>query len=49
LTRVRANVEGDVTFPDFDLAEWRLVDSDEHPADDRNEYPCVFETYERRA
>lgn len=47
LTRVRAHVQGDVTFPDFDPAEWRLTATDEHPADDRNEYDCTFETYER--
>lgn len=47
LTRVRASVEGDVTFPDYDRSQWRLTATDEHPADERNEYRCTFETYER--
>jgi dihydrofolate reductase len=46
-TLVRATVAGDTYFPEVDWSEWRLVDSSEHDSDDKNEYPVVFETYER--
>ncbi|CAN0382025.1 unnamed protein product, partial [Ectocarpus sp. 4 AP-2014] len=47
LTRVHATVEGDATFPDLDPTDWRLVDSEEHPADERNEHACTFEVWDR--
>jgi dihydrofolate reductase len=49
LTRVHALVEGDATFPPLDPAEWRLVVSEEHPADERNEHATTFETWDRVA
>ena len=47
-TRVRAEIDGDTTFPNISWDDWRLVESAEHPADDKNEFPCAFEVYERR-
>jgi dihydrofolate reductase len=48
LTRVHAEVEGDAYFPDFDdVSEWRLVDSEHFEADEKNEFPFSFLTYER--
>ncbi len=47
LTRVHARVEGDVCFPEFDPAAWRLVSSERHDADDRHAYPFSFEIWER--
>lgn len=48
LTRVHAEPEGDVVFPEFDdVNEWRLADSEHFEADDKNEYPYSFLTYER--
>lgn len=48
LTRVHVEVEGDAFFPDFDdVTEWNLVDSEHCEADDKNEYPYSFLTYER--
>jgi dihydrofolate reductase len=50
LTRVHAEIEGEATFPDFDdVNEWRLVDSEHFEADDKNEYPFSFLTYDRVA
>ncbi len=50
LTRVHAEVEGDAYFPDFDdVNEWRLVDSEHFEADDKNQYPYSFLTYDRAA
>ena len=47
LTRVHASPEGDTRFPDWDRDAWRLVESEEHPADDNHEYAMTFETWER--
>ena len=50
LTRVHAEIEGDATFPDFDdVSEWRLTDAEHFEADEKNEYPYSFLTYERAA
>jgi dihydrofolate reductase len=50
LTRVHAEVEGDAYFPDFDdVNEWHLVDSEHFEADEKNEYPYSFLTYDRAA
>jgi dihydrofolate reductase len=48
LTRVHAKVEGgDAYFPEIPAGQWRLVASERHEADDKNEYPFTFETYDR--
>ena len=47
LTRVHATVDGDATFPRLDENDWRLVSSEEQPADDKNEHPCTFEVWQR--
>lgn len=48
LTRVHAIVNGgDAFFPDIPRDQWRKVASERHEADDKNQYPFTFETYER--
>lgn len=47
LTRVHAAIAGDVYFPPFNPADWALVSEEKHPADDRNQYPYDFQTFER--
>lgn len=48
LTRVHAEVEGDTWFPEFDdVSEWHLVESEHFDADEKNDYPYSFLTYER--
>lgn len=50
LTRVHAEVEGDTYFPDFDdVSEWQLVDAEHFEADEKNDYPFSFLTYDRAA
>lgn len=50
LTRIHAEVEGDTFFPEFDdVSEWQLTDSEHFDADEKNEYPFSFLTYERVA
>jgi dihydrofolate reductase len=48
LTRVHALPEGDTFFPDPAPEDWREVDRDEHPADDRNPFALSFLELVRR-
>jgi dihydrofolate reductase len=48
LTRIHADIEGDTFFPEFDdVSEWQLVDSEHFEADEKNQYPYTYLTYER--
>ena len=47
LTRVHSDIDGDAFFPEISESEWRLVDDETHPADDRNAFAFSFRTYER--
>ncbi|HEY8849813.1 MAG TPA: dihydrofolate reductase [Thermoanaerobaculia bacterium] len=50
LTRIHAEIEGDTFFPEFDdVTEWILVDVEHHEADEKNDYPYSFLTYDRGA
>ena len=49
VTRVEAKLAGDTYFPPLDATEWRLTDESRRAADEKNEYPCLFQTYERVA
>ncbi|HET8797552.1 MAG TPA: dihydrofolate reductase [Thermoanaerobaculia bacterium] len=50
LTRIHAELEGDAFFPEFDdVSEWRLTDAEHFEADEKNEYPYSFLTYDRAA
>lgn len=47
LTRVHAEIEGDVFFPKLDKSEWRTVSREDLAADEKNLYPTSFEVWER--
>ncbi len=47
LTRVGAQIAGDVSFPEFDLRDWRETARLEHPADERHAWPMTFVDLER--
>ncbi|MGH0035605.1 MAG: dihydrofolate reductase [Myxococcota bacterium] len=49
LTRVDAEVEGDVHFPVVDFGDWRLVSEDVHPADARHAFPFAIQDWLRDA
>ena len=49
LTRVHANVAGEVQLDPWIESEWRLANSESGLADERNEYPYSFEIYDRIA
>ncbi|MEG0009834.1 MAG: type 3 dihydrofolate reductase [Aeromonas sp.] len=48
LTRIDLAVEGDTRFPAFDEADWVRLESESHPADEKNPHPYCFETWQRR-
>ena len=48
LTRVHANVDCDVFFPQFNEEDWVVIERSEHPADEKNEYPFTFFLLERQ-
>ena len=48
LTLVKADVEGDAWFPEFDETQWREISRESHPRDDRNEFDYEFVLLERR-
>ncbi len=47
LTRVHAEVEGDVFFPEVDWSQWRLVAEEKHDQDDKNDFSFSFQNFER--
>ncbi|MGD8328030.1 MAG: dihydrofolate reductase [Acidobacteriota bacterium] len=47
LTRVHAEVDGDVRLPDLDLSQWDEVRREELPADEDNEHATTFSVLER--
>ena len=49
LTLVDAEVEGDVSFPPIDAAQWREIAREPHPPDGPDALAFDFVTYARRA
>jgi dihydrofolate reductase len=50
ITQIHAEVVGDTFFPEFDdVNEWHLTDREDFEADEKNEYPFSFLTYDRAA
>lgn len=49
LTRVHAEVAGDVMFPKLHEQQWREVAKEYHPADERHAHAFTFSTLERVA
>ncbi len=47
LTRVHAQIEGDVFLPDINWKHWKLASSQYHPHDASHQYSFTFEVYER--
>ncbi|MGH8220164.1 MAG: dihydrofolate reductase [Steroidobacteraceae bacterium] len=47
LTRIHAEVQGDVYFPQLDPREWRETERLEHPADARHAYAMTFSVLQR--
>lgn len=48
LTRIHAQVDGDISFPAFATGDWDLVRSDSHAPDEKHSHSFTFEHYKRR-
>jgi dihydrofolate reductase len=49
LTRVHAEVQGDVFFPPVNWEAWHLVEEEQHPADEQNDFSHTHQVFERKA
>ena len=47
LSRVLGEFEGDAWFPEIDFNVWRLIEKEDHKADEKNECDYSFQIYER--
>ncbi|GAA0879822.1 dihydrofolate reductase [Algoriphagus jejuensis] len=47
ITEVEASPEGDTYFPKINPKIWEETGREDHPADEKNEYPFSFVTYEK--
>lgn len=47
LTRVHAQIDGDVLLPEIELEQWREISREEHGKDDEHEYAFTFIDYEK--
>jgi dihydrofolate reductase len=47
LTEVDLEVDGDIFFPQLDQDEWKLISSEHHEPDEKNEHPYTFKIFER--
>lgn len=48
VTEVEASPDGDTFYPTIDSSIWEETEREEFPADDKNEFPYAFVTYEKR-
>lgn len=48
LTRVHNDFEADVFFPEIDLKQWKLVEEEFHPKDERHKYDFSYQTFLRK-
>jgi len=48
LTRIHAEIEGDVYFPKIEEKDWKMTEEYFHPSDDKHEYSFTFQTFERK-
>ena len=49
LTRVLADVEGDVCFPEVDWASWELASREEVPSSEQDQWPTEFQIWRRHS
>ena len=47
LTQVHADVQGDTYFPEFDMAQWHIVRSEDHAQDEKNSFAFTIMLLER--
>lgn len=47
LTVIEHDFAGDAWFPEYDVAQWHVIESEAHPGDPENPHPYRFVTLER--
>lgn len=47
LTEIKATIDGDTFFPEFDKKQWKEVSRKSHPADSRHAFAFDFVVYEK--
>ena len=47
ITEINQDFEGDVSFPEIDLNEWKITQREEGPEDGENSFAYEYVTYER--
>lgn len=47
ITEIDENFEGDVSFPEINLSEWKVIEREEGPEDGENTFKYEYVTYER--
>ena len=48
LTRVHCSVNGEIYFPEMNLAEWKKIAEQKYLKDEKNEYDCTVEEWKRK-
>lgn len=48
LTEIRADIDGDTYFPDFDQTEWKEISRKPHSSDEKHKYSFDFVIYQRK-
>ncbi len=48
ITHIKASIEGDTRFPDYDDGSWQKVSSEVRDSDEKNAYQLDFCVYEKR-
>ena len=48
LTLVHAQIDGDAHFPDIAVSQWRVIEEEYLPADERNEYATTYRVLVRK-
>lgn len=48
ITKIHGEFEGDTTFPDFDLSDWKRVSVEKRNKDEKNAYDYEFQVYLRK-
>ena len=47
ITRVDCDIDGDVYYPEIDLAKWNLISTESYKKDDENDYNFKIEEYSK--
>jgi dihydrofolate reductase len=48
LTKVHHSFEADTFFPEIDIMQWQLIETEYHPKDEKHAYDFTYETYIHR-